>query len=108
MYFLIVGIEIGPIRMLQIFILAVVAIFLFWRLKAVLGSRDGFEKTLRDIKEPNAVIGDPGIIDQPDKDAQDDDTYSNASCIPPCLGIASRSSESWCMSIFHHLIWIIY
>ena len=42
--------------MLQIFILAVVAIFLFWRLKAVLGSRDGFEKTLRDIKEPNDVI----------------------------------------------------
>ena len=36
--------------MLQIFILAAVAIFLFWRLRAVLGSRDGFEKTLKEIK----------------------------------------------------------
>jgi predicted lipid-binding transport protein (Tim44 family) len=41
----------------------------------VLGSRDGFEKTLRDIKEPNAVIDDPGIIDQQDKDGQDDDIF---------------------------------
>ena len=61
--------------MLQIFILAVVAIFLFWRLKAVLGSREGFEKTLRDVKEPNTVIGNPGVIDQQAKDSQDDDIF---------------------------------
>ena len=42
--------------MLQIFILAAVAIFLFWRLKAVLGSREGFEKIQKEIKtssDPN-------------------------------------------------------
>ena len=36
--------------MLQIFILAAVAIFLFWRLRAVLGSRDGFEKNLKMLR----------------------------------------------------------
>ena len=61
--------------MLQIFILAIVAIFLFWRLKAVLGSRDGFEKTLKEVKEPNAVISVPDVMDQPDKDSQDDDIF---------------------------------
>ena len=30
--------------MVQIFVLAAVAIFLFWRLRSVLGSRQGFEK----------------------------------------------------------------
>ena len=61
--------------MLQIFLLAVVAIFLFWRLKAVLGSRDGFEKTLNEVKEPNTVISVPDVIDQPVKDSQDDDIF---------------------------------
>ena len=61
--------------MLQIFILAVVAIFLFWRLKAVLGSREGFEKTLRDLKETDTVISNPGVIDQQAKDSQDDDIF---------------------------------
>ena len=69
------GKEVGPVRMLQIFILAIVAIFLFWRLKAVLGSRDGFEKTLKEVKEPNAVISVPDVMDQPDKDSQDDDIF---------------------------------
>ena len=73
--FLFVGKEVGPVRMLQIFLLAVVAIFLFWRLKAVLGSRDGFEKTLKEVKEPNAVISVPDVIDQPVKDSQDDDIF---------------------------------
>ena len=34
--------------MFQIFILALVAAFLFWRLKSVLGSREGFEKPISD------------------------------------------------------------
>jgi hypothetical protein len=40
--------------MFQIFILALVAAFLFWRLKSVLGSREGFEKTVSnsDKNEP--------------------------------------------------------
>ena len=45
--------------MLQIFILAAVAIFLFWRLRAVLGSRDGFEKTIKEIKESSDVVSNP-------------------------------------------------
>ena len=59
MYFLAkrIKIRIGLVRMLQIFILAAVAIFLFWRLRAVLGSRDGFEKTLNDIKDTSDVSG---------------------------------------------------
>ena len=31
--------------MVQILVLAAVALFLFWRLRSVLGSREGFEKT---------------------------------------------------------------
>ena len=61
--------------MLQIFILAAVAIFLFWRLRAVLGSRDGFEKTLKDIKEPSDVVRNPKIIDETKNDNPDDDIF---------------------------------
>ena len=54
--------------MLQIFILAAVAIFLFWRLRAVLGSRDGFEKNLKDVKaSSDVVIKSPDIIDETKK-----------------------------------------
>ena len=61
--------------MLQIFLLAAVAIFLFWRLRAVLGSRDGFEKTLKDIKEPNDVVSNPKVINETKSDSPDDDIY---------------------------------
>ena len=61
--------------MLQIFILAAVAIFLFWRLRAVLGSRDGFEKTLKDIKEPSDVVSNPKVIDETQNDNPDDDIF---------------------------------
>ena len=61
--------------MLQIFILAAVAIFLFWRLRAVLGSRDGFEKTLKDIKESTDVISNPKVIDETKNDSPDDDIF---------------------------------
>ena len=61
--------------MLQIFILAAVAIFLFWRLRAVLGSRDGFEKTLKEIKEPSDVVSNPKIIDETKNDSPDDDIF---------------------------------
>ena len=59
--------------MLQIFILAAVALFLFWRLRAVLGSREGFEKSLKDIKEPSDVKAIKNTIDQPNKNNPDDD-----------------------------------
>ena len=61
--------------MLQIFILAAVAIFLFWRLRAVLGSRDGFEKTIREIKESSDVVSNPKVIDNTKNDSPDDDIF---------------------------------
>ena len=61
--------------MLQIFILAAVAIFLFWRLRAVLGSRDGFEKTIREIKEPSDVVSNPKVTDKTINDGPDDDIF---------------------------------
>ena len=61
--------------MLQIFILAAVAIFLFWRLRAVLGSRDGFEKNIKNVKAPKKVITSPNIIEEPSKAGPDDDIF---------------------------------
>ena len=61
--------------MLQIFILAAVAIFLFWRLRAVLGSRDGFEKTIKEIKESSDVVSNPKVIDEAKNDSLDDDIF---------------------------------
>ena len=61
--------------MLQIFILAAVAIFLFWRLRAVLGSRDGFEKNIKDVKASKKVIKSPDIIEEPSKAGPDDDIF---------------------------------
>ena len=61
--------------MLQIFILAAVAIFLFWRLRAVLGSRDGFEKTMKEIKEPSDVVSNSKVIDEEKNDRPDDDIF---------------------------------
>ena len=61
--------------MLQIFILAAVAIFLFWRLRAVLGSRDGFEKTIKQIKDTNNVIKTPDAEDVPNSNNPDDDIF---------------------------------
>ena len=62
-------------RMLQIFILAAVAIFLFWRLRAVLGSRDGFEKNIKNLKTSKKVIKSPNIIEEPSKADPDDDIF---------------------------------
>lgn len=61
--------------MLQIFILAAVAIFLFWRLRAVLGSRDGFEKNIKNLKTSKKVIKSPNIIEEPSKADPDDDIF---------------------------------
>ena len=61
--------------MLQIFILAAVAIFLFWRLRAVLGSRDGFEKTIKEIKKSSDVVSNPRVMDETKNDSPDDDIF---------------------------------
>ena len=77
MYFLAkrIKIRIGLVTMLQIFILAAVAIFLFWRLRAVLGSRDGFEKTLNDIKDTRDVSNTPLVVDEKIENRQDEDIF---------------------------------
>lgn len=77
MYFLAkrIKIRIGLVTMLQIFILAAVAIFLFWRLRAVLGSRDGFEKTLNDIKDTRDVSNAPLVVDENIENRQDEDIF---------------------------------
>ena len=61
--------------MLQIFILAAVAIFLFWRLRAVLGSRDGFEKNIKNVKTSKKLIKSTNIIEEPSKADPDDDIF---------------------------------
>ena len=61
--------------MLQIFILAAVAIFLFWRLRAVLGSRDGFEKTIKEIKESSDIVSNPKVTGEAKNDSPDDDIF---------------------------------
>ena len=61
--------------MLQIFILAAVAIFLFWRLRAVLGSRDGFEKNIKNVKTSKKLTKSPNIIEEPSKADPDDDIF---------------------------------
>merc|ERR1711907_451134 len=57
------------------FILAAVAIFLFWRLRAVLGSRDGFEKTIKEIKESSDVVSNPEVTAKTKDDGPDDDIF---------------------------------
>ena len=58
--------------MLQIVILAAVALFLFWRLRSVLGSREGFEKTMQEIQtQTNKIKPDPSVSN-PDDDFDND------------------------------------
>ena len=61
--------------MLQIFILAAVALFLFWRLRAVLGSREGFEKSLKEVKASAEITRSPGVIDEQNNTDADDDIF---------------------------------
>ena len=58
--------------MLQIVILAAVALFLFWRLKSVLGSRDGFEKTMQEIQTQTNKINRAPSVSNPDDDFDND------------------------------------
>jgi predicted lipid-binding transport protein (Tim44 family) len=44
-------------------------------LRAVLGSRDGFEKTLKEIKESSDVVSNPKVIDERKNDSPDDDIF---------------------------------
>ena len=70
--------------MLQIVLLAAVALFLFWRLRSVLGSREGFEKTMQEIQTKTnnvqPVISTPKADDDLDNDISDyvEDNSENA------------------------------
>ena len=70
--------------MLQIFILAAVAIFLFWRLRAVLGSREGFEKNLKEIAEKIKLEGHPPQIKK-------GGLPCHVYCLPILLGLRKKS-----------------
>ena len=58
--------------MLQIFILAAVAVFLFWRLRSVLGSREGFEKTMQEIQTQTNKIKPVPSVSNADDDFDND------------------------------------
>ena len=58
--------------MLQIVILAAVAVFLFWRLRSVLGSREGFEKTMQEIQTQTNKIKPTPSVSNPDDDFDND------------------------------------
>ncbi len=58
--------------MLQIVILAAVALFLFWRLRSVLGSREGFEKTMQEIQTQTNKIKPAPSVSNPDDDFDND------------------------------------
>ena len=58
--------------MLQIVILAAVAVFLFWRLRSVLGSREGFEKTMQEIQTQTNKIKPVPSVSNPDDDFDND------------------------------------
>ncbi len=79
--------------MLQIFILAAVAIFLFWRLKAVLGSREGFEKTHKGIKTPGEVIKSPDVISEQNKPDSDDDIFDYVEESSTSAGVFKKMKE---------------
>mgnify|MGYP007000345164 len=52
-----------------------VAIFLFWRLRAVLGTRDGFEKSLKEVKGTSEITKSPDITGEPIKNGPDEDIF---------------------------------
>tara|TARA_B100001094_G_C18102345_1_gene756468 strand:+ start:334 stop:987 length:654 start_codon:yes stop_codon:yes gene_type:complete len=59
--------------MFQIFILAAVAAFLFWRLKSVLGTREGFEKPVKSSPIPNTGKSRGDNVVELKADFQDED-----------------------------------
>ena len=60
--------------MLQIVILAAVALFLFWRLRAVLGSREGYEKTLQTIQTQTGKSKTVTNLSSPEETSDNDIT----------------------------------
>ena len=63
--------------MLQIVLLAAVALFLFWRLRSVLGSREGFEKTMQEIQTNTNNVESVINPSKPDDDGDIDNDISD-------------------------------
>ena len=79
--------------MLQIFILAAVAIFLFWRLRAVLGTRDGFEKSLKEVKGTSEITKSPDITGEPIKNDPDEDIFDYVEESSPSAEVFKKMKE---------------
>ena len=79
--------------MLQIFILAAVAIFLFWRLRAVLGTRDGFEKSLKEIKGTSETSNSSDITGEPIKNGPDEDIFDYVEESSPSAEVFKNMKE---------------
>ena len=84
---------IGFLSMLQIIILAAVAIFLFWRLKAVLGTRDGFEKTLKEVNTTSEKTKSPEITGEPIKNIPDEDIFDYVEEDSPSAEVFKKMKE---------------
>ena len=79
--------------MLQIFILAAVAIFLFWRLRAVLGTRDGFEKSLKEVKGASGITKSPEITGEPIENGPDEDIFDYVEESSPSAEVFKNMKE---------------
>ena len=79
--------------MLQIFILAAVAIFLFWRLRAVLGTRDGFEKNLKEVKSTSEIIKSPDTKGEPIENGPDEDIFDYVEESSPSAAVFKEMKE---------------
>ena len=88
-----IDIGIGSLSMLQIFILAAVAIFLFWRLRAVLGSRDGFEKSLKEVKGTSGITNSPDMTGEPTKNGSDEDIFDYVEESSPSAEVFKKMKE---------------
>ena len=79
--------------MLLIFILAAVAIFLFWRLRAVLGTRDGFEKSLKEIKGTSEITKSPDITGEQIENGPDEDIFDYVEESSPSAEVFKNMKE---------------
>ena len=79
--------------MLQLFILAAVAIFLFWRLRAVLGTRDGFEKSLKEIKGTIETSKSSDISAEPIENGPDEDIFDYVEESSPSAEVFKKMKE---------------
>ena len=92
--------------MVQILVLAAVALFLFWRLRSVLGSREGFEKTImktkdstnnteKSVSDSNIIELKPNNIDEEIADYVELDSPQFKS-----LSLMKKSEDGWMVNHF--------